>query len=158
MVRYGEGRGHGTVLYRNCDGGGGYTIFMTLTLMCIRYHHWRKRYMYGMISKLFFTAPCKSNYFKVSFKYILLIMLLQLTHFFLPLSPSTQQPPLSSCPWVIHISSLASPFPILFLTSHVYFVPTNYASYSLYLFHPFFHPFLLITLHVISISVILFLF
>ena len=31
---------------------------------------------------------------------------------------SLQQPPtLSSCPWVVHISSLASPFPILFLTS-----------------------------------------
>ena len=40
--------------------------------------------------------------------------------------------PLSSCPWVIHLSSLASPFPILFLTSP-YFVPTNYA-YFLYLF------------------------
>ena len=26
-------------------------------------------------------------------------------------------PPFSSCPWVIHISSLASPFPILFLMS-----------------------------------------
>ena len=26
-------------------------------------------------------------------------------------------PPPSSCPWVIHVSSLASPFPILFLTS-----------------------------------------
>ena len=33
--------------------------------------------------------------------------------------------PLSSCPWVVHISSLATPFPILFLTSPVYFVPTN---------------------------------
>ena len=47
-------------------------------------------------------------------------MLLQLSHFFSPLSPSTLQfpsqhhPPLSSCPWVVHISSLASPFPVLF--------------------------------------------
>ena len=40
-----------------------------------------------------------------------------------PLLPSTQYPlpssnsPLSSCPWVMGVSSLASPFPILFLTS-----------------------------------------
>ena len=47
--------------------------------------------------------------------------------------PPTFHPFLSSCPWVVHISSLASPFPILFLTSPVYFVPTIYASYSLYL-------------------------
>ena len=40
----------------------------------------------------------------------------------------------SSCPWVVHISSLASTFPILFLTSPVYYLPTIYASYSLYLF------------------------
>ena len=65
--------------------------------------------------------------------------------FFFPLFPSTLHlsslqhyapPPLhlSSGPyvWVIHISSLDSTFPILFLTSP-YFVPTNYASYSLYL-------------------------
>ena len=47
--------------------------------------------------------------------------------------PSLMSPALSSCPWVIHIRSLASPFPILFFKSP-YFVPTNYASYSLYLF------------------------
>ena len=77
-------------------------------------------------------------------KYVLLIMLLQLSHFFSPLyspPPCMPLPPsfphLSSCPWVIYISSLASPFPILFLTSPVYFVPTIYASYSLDLFPPF---------------------
>ena len=42
-------------------------------------------------------------------------------------------PPYSLCPWVILISSLASTFPILFLPSPVYFVPTNYATYSLHL-------------------------
>ena len=48
-------------------------------------------------------------------------MLLQLSKFFpfatLCLVPlfSPAIPPLSSCPWVVHISSLASPFPILFL-------------------------------------------
>ena len=52
-------------------------------------------------------------------------MLLQLFCFFLPFLPLCPVPllppafstPLSSCPWVVHISSLASPFPILFLTS-----------------------------------------
>ena len=53
-------------------------------------------------------------------------MLLQLSHFppFIPphlaphLPPSfpSPAPPLSSCPWVVYISSLASTFPILFLT------------------------------------------
>ena len=36
-------------------------------------------------------------------------------------------PTLSSCPWVVPISSLASAFPILFLTSPVYFAHANYA-------------------------------
>ena len=73
------------------------------------------------------------------FKCILLIMLLQLSHFFpfIPLCPALPLPPafysLSSCPWVLHINSLAYPFPILFLTSPLYFVPTIYAAYSLYL-------------------------
>ena len=98
------------------------------------------------------------------FKYILLIMLLQLSHFplFIPLHPSHPLlptfPPFSSCLWVVHISSLASTFPILFLTSP-YFVPTIYTTYPLYIFplSPLPTP-PLITLHVISISVSLFLF
>ena len=40
--------------------------------------------------------------------------------------PPTFPPPLSSCPWVIHISSLASPFPILFLT-----FPCLFCTYQL---------------------------
>ena len=77
-------------------------------------------------------------------KYISLIMLLQLSHFFsllyspppcMPLTPAF--PPCSSCPWVIHISSLASPFPILFLTS-----PCLFCTYHLcYLFSVPFPPF-----------------
>ena len=66
-------------------------------------------------------------------KYILLIMLLQLSHFFLPSIPLHPVPPLlpafchlSSCPWVVHISSLASPFPTLFLTS-----PCLFCTYHL---------------------------
>ena len=96
---------------------------------------------------------------------IWMLVHLKLFHFFSPLLPSTlyhlslQYSYLpSSCPWIVHIRSLASPFPILFLTSP-YFVPTIYASYSLYLFPhscPSASP--LITLHVISISVILLLF
>ena len=51
-------------------------------------------------------------------------MLSQLSHFFLPFippQPSIPLPPafpaLSPCSYVVHIHSLASPFPILFLTS-----------------------------------------
>ena len=92
------------------------------------------------------------------FKYILLIMLLQLSHF--PLyspppcaPPSTRIPPFSSCPWVIHISSLASTFPILFLT-----FPCLFSTYHLCYLFSVPPTSLLITLHVISISVALFLF
>ena len=63
-------------------------------------------------------------------KDILLIMLL---HFppFIPLCPAHPFPPafpapFSSCPWVVHISSLASPFPILFFTS-----PCLFSTYRL---------------------------
>ena len=99
------------------------------------------------------------------FKYILLIMLLQLSHVppFTLLHPAHPLPPTfphySSCPWVIHKSSLASTFPILFLPS-----PCLFSTYLLcYLFSVPFPPSppptpLLISLHVISISVVLFLF
>ena len=91
-------------------------------------------------------------------------MLLQLSHFppFTQLHPAHPLPPTfplySSCPWVILISSLASTFPTLFLPSP-YLLPTIYATYSLYI-SPLSPPptLLLITLHVISISVVLFLF
>ena len=58
--------------------------------------------------------------------------------FFSPLFPSTlhhpslQHSPLSSCPWVIHVNSLASPFPILFLTS-----PCLFCIYQFMLLNPF---------------------
>ena len=105
----------------------------------------------------------KSNFFLK--KYMLLIMLLQLSPFppFTPLHPAHPLPPTfppySSCPWVILISSLASTFPTLFVPS-----PCLFSTYHLcYLFSV---PFplspppntLLITLHVISISGVLFLF
>ena len=107
------------------------------------------------------------SFFKI---YILLIVLLQLCYYICPIFsplhphlpgtpiPSSLPPNLSSCSWVIHVHSLASPFPILFLTFPCLF-STNSASYSLYLFpHSHSTPSRLITLHLISISVILFLF
>ena len=67
----------------------------------------------------------------IFFKYISLIMLLQLSHspLYYPLPctpPHTHIPPHSSCPWVVHISSLASTFPILYLTS-----PCLFSTYQL---------------------------
>ena len=77
-----------------------------------------------------------------------------------PCTPSpTSIPPFSSCSWVIHVSSLASTFSILFLLSPCHFLPTIYATYFLYLSPLSLPPTpLLITLHVIFISVVLFLF
>ena len=59
-------------------------------------------------------------------------MLSELSQFFplCPLPPAPLFPSamslLSSCPWVVHISSLASPFPIQFLTS-----PCLFCTYHL---------------------------
>ena len=105
-----------------------------------------------MLTYLFF------NFFKF---FIFIVIQLQLSYFppFTLLHPTHPLPPTfphySSCPWVIHISSLASTFPIVFLPSPC-FLPTIYATYSLYLspLSPPPNP-LLITLHVISISVVL---
>ena len=64
-------------------------------------------------------------------------MLLQLSHFlhFIPLCPAHPLPPaspsFSSCLWVVHISSLASTFPILFLTS-----PCLFSTYHLFYLFP----------------------
>ena len=81
-------------------------------------------------------------------KYFLLIMLSQfsvfpifplLSHFHLvPLKPPAFPPNLSSCPWVVHISSLSSLFPIPFFTSlHLFnaywlcfFFPVPFPAYS----------------------------
>ena len=65
-------------------------------------------------------------------------MLLQLSHspFHIPLCPAHPLPPtfrprLSSCLWVIPVSSLASAFPILFLTS-----PCLFCAYQLCFLFP----------------------
>ena len=74
------------------------------------------------------------NIFLFFFFYFLLIMLLQLSHFhpFTQLHPAHLLPPTfspcSSCPWVTHISSLASTFPILFLPSPC-LISTYHLSY-----------------------------
>ena len=113
--------------------------------------------------------PLKSSVhillFNFYFKYILLIMLLQLSQFFplALLNPVTPFPtavlPLSSCPWVVHVNSLASPFLTLFLTS-----PCLFCTYQLCFlipallspFSPF--PFQLITLQMPCFSCFLCLF
>ena len=78
--------------------------------------------------KVWFQLNIQSRYQKLFYKYLLLMMLLQLSQIFSLCSPppSTphslwQFPPLSSCQWVMYVSSLASPFPILFLRSHCLF-------------------------------------
>ena len=64
------------------------------------------------------------------FKYILLIMLLQLSHFFFPFSllPCTPPPtnipsPLRSCPWVVHVFGLSISYTILNLPLSILCLP-----------------------------------
>ena len=72
------------------------------------------------------------------FLYILLIMLLQFS-WFSPLCPPPTSTPHSlrqaphhcSCPWVMHISSLATPCPILYFTS-----PWLFCNYLFVLLNP----------------------
>ena len=93
-------------------------------------------------------------------------MLLQLSHFpsFMPLCPANPLPPTFPpfsyyCLWVIHMSSLASTFPMLFLPS-----PCIFSTYHLcYVFSVPFPPLSpsqspIDNLHVTSIPVVLFLF
>ncbi|KAF6088421.1 hypothetical protein HJG60_008246 [Phyllostomus discolor] len=119
----------------------------------------------------------KVYYFLKCFKYILLIMLLHFVLFLPPVLPSDLHCPttnitpcLSSCPWVIHINSLTSPLPVLFLISPCLFCTYYLCFLSRVIFPPFspLHlpadnpPFGLSEAqkwrNVISISVILFMF
>ncbi|KAF6104303.1 hypothetical protein HJG60_011281 [Phyllostomus discolor] len=108
----------------------------------------------------------ETQFRKKIFKCILLIMLLYLSHFLLPCIsfspvphlPICIPPTLSSCLWVIHIRSLASPFPILFLTSPLFILYVPIMLLIPCIFSPILPLPLLITLPVIYISVILFLF
>ena len=83
-----------------------------------------KLHLFGIM-----LCTCFVTWFKIFFwvfvflNYILLIMLLQLSQFF-PLCPPPPRTPRSlrqsphhcSCPWVMCISSLATPFAILYFT------------------------------------------
>ena len=119
-----------------------------------RFHNcrYRQQYIYkcwintvsiheGYLNHSYFTLLFLKHLF-FYFLIYLLIMLLQLSHFrpFTQLHPAHPLPhtfPLySSCPWVIHISSLASTFPTLFLPS-----PCLFSTYHLcYLFSVPFPP------------------
>ena len=72
---------------------------------------------------LFLTSPCLF----CTYQCVLLNLCIFSPIF--PFPPSI--PPLSLCPWVIHINSLASPSPILFLTS-----PSLFCTYQLYFLIP----------------------
>ena len=94
------------------------------------------------VSSFFLQHSIPLCKYTIVFLIYLLIMLLQLSHFrpFIPLHPAhllpSTFPPYSSCPWVIHINSLASIFPILFLPS-----PCLFSTYHLrYLFSVPFPP------------------
>ena len=88
-----------------------------------------------MLNTLNHSSQCYYTYFLKLLKCIILIMLLQLSILFSSLFLSALYPPLApafsplylnACPGVLHISSLVSPFPILFLTS-----PGLFCSYEL---------------------------
>ena len=75
----------------------------------------------------YFTIYLNFNFYLKNFKHILYFVDCAITvvpfffsfctpHLASPFPPATPLP-FSSYPWVIHVSSLASPFPILFLTS-----------------------------------------
>ena len=73
----------------------------------------------------------RNFYFSLVLNYISLIMLLQCLELS-PMLPSTQHPPLPqqtphhySCPWVMHICSLATPFPVLYFTPRGHYITTN---------------------------------
>ena len=96
-------------------------------------HHLRTLYEFPFIHTFFQLIFFGLSTTLYIFKYILLVMLLQLSFLpFIPFHPAPLLPPafLPLCPWVIHISSLASTFPMLFLPS-----PCPISTYHLcYLF------------------------
>ena len=105
----------------------------------------------------------RSIFFK---KHILSIVLLQFSLTFTSLSPSTPYPhtlwqsPFSSCLWIMRISSLATPFPILFLISLCLFCNYLFVLPNPCTFPPnsLPSPSHLVAIQMISIFMILFLF
>ena len=104
--------------------------------------------MLSIFSNVYWTSVCplwRSVYSGLCllFKVYFIDYAITVVPFFPPLYPpppgtpipSSIPPPLSSCPWVIHKSSLASPFPILFLTS-----PCLFSTYQLCFLFPVHFP------------------
>ena len=124
---------------------------------------WESLKITAVKNKLLFCLSLRYELLFLSIFYWLCYYICPIFISFIPLWPAPSShtfipSPLTSCPWVLHISSLASTFPIIF-SIFPSFVPTNYASYSLYLFsHSPLSPFLLKTFHIIFIFVILLLF
>ena len=94
--------------------------------------NWRP---FGLQAGVQSTEPHQPRLF---FKYTLLIMLLQLSQFFL-FSPlhlvplfHLAIPHLSACPWVVYVCSLAFPLPILFLTP-----PCLFCTYTIVFLNPY---------------------
>ena len=97
------------------------------------------------------SLPTKLKH-AIFLNHFLLIMLVQLSQFF-PLCvihPATHRPSPHhcSCPWVMHVSSLATPFPIIFFTSKSYSVTT----YLYFLIPSPLHPFPDTTSHLANIK------
>ena len=90
------------------------------------------------LQSLVFFVSRYFSFFYIYFNYILLIMLLQLSQFFLlclplPRTPNSpwHSPHLCLCPLVMHVSSLATSFPTLYLTS-----PWLFCNYQFALLNP----------------------
>ena len=83
---------------------------------------------YLRVSSTVIIKSLESGSIKQIFLKVFLIMLLQFSQFFPLYSPSalppqpSHIPPLSSCPWVVHISSLSPLFPIpFFISPHLFY-------------------------------------
>ena len=128
--------GHSSVAFLHCHTALCQGTCLMWAHKCTKVMNDRKSSF--MLPKIW-PSICKMYNFRWFLKNILLIMLLQLYHFCLPLSSSALYPtslrhsssPLSSCPWVVRISSLASPFLTLFLTS-----PCAFRTYHLCFLFP----------------------
>ena len=129
----------------------------------IKYFHFLKFILIVYRGHHFSPLSPISHHLYYLFKYIFYWLCYYTCPNFTPCPPppgtliSPSNPPLSSCPWVIHINSLATPFPIWFLPSPCLFCTYKFILLSPWIFPPI-SPSLLITLQRNSISMILFLF
>ena len=96
--------------------------------MCCLVVSWSHGAVASGIRSAFFGSQVLCSFLKI---YILLIMLLQLSHFppFIPLCPAHTLPPAfpaySSCPWVIHIKffGFCISYTILTLPLSIFYLP-----------------------------------